>query len=151
MPTSALSGSDTITINNRVLQDFADQNVGDLSFPNNVAVLKTGKNLNTLYAQNTTGYQANLKLRLLRGGADDQFMLGLYNNYQINPAGFILLTGSIVKVIGDGKGNIQNDTYTLVGGIFIKAQPVISNPEGNTEQNITMYEMMFSNAPRSIG
>lgn len=151
MAVTVLSGSDTIVINGRVINDFADQNVGDLSFPNNVAVVKTGKNGNSLYALNTTGLQADLKLRIVRGSADDKFMLALYNSQQNNFAGFVLMQASIVKQLGDGLGNITYDTYACIGGIFVKAQPVISNPEGNTEQNITMYEIMFSNAPRSIG
>lgn len=148
---TVLSGDDTIVLNGQVIQDFADQNVGDLSFPNNVANIKTGKNGNSLYALNTTGYQADLKLRIVRGSADDKFLLGLFNSQQNNFAAFVLLQGQIVKKLGDGQGNIIYDTYTCIGGIFVKAQPVISNPEGNTEQNITLYEIMFSNAPRSIG
>lgn len=148
---TVLSGNDTLIINNRVLNDLGDGNVGELSFPNDVAALKTGKNGNSLYALNTSGYQADLKLRVVRGSSDDKFLLGLYNSQQNNFAGFTLMQGQFVKQLGDGAGNVESETYTCVGGIFKKPQGVISNPEGNTEQNLTVYELKFSNTPRAIG
>ena len=151
MALAVLSGNDTIVINGRVLQDLGDGTVGYLTFPNSVAAIKTGKNGNSLYALNTTGYQANLKLRVLRGSADDQFLLGLYNQQQNNFAATVLMQGSFVKNLGDGAGSIAQDTYTVIGGIFVKPQEVMSNPEGNTEQNLAMYEIMFSNTSRVIG
>lgn len=151
MPSVALSGQDTIVINSRVLQDLVDQNVGALSFANDVMALKTGKNGNSLYALNTTGYQADLVLRVVRGSDDDKFLLGLYNQQQNNFPAFVLMAGSFVKQLGDGAGNITYDTYTCIGGMFKKAQAVTSNPEGNTEQSVTVYEMKFSNTARALG
>ena len=151
MAQAVLSGADTLIINGRVLQDLTDGNVGYLTFPNSVAAIKTGKNGNSLYALNTTGYQADLKLRILRGSADDKYLLGLYNSQQNNFAAFVLMQGSFVKQLGDGAGNINYDTYTCIGGIFVKPQEVMSNPEGNTEQNVTMYDIAFSNTARAIG
>lgn len=151
MSQTVLSGNDTLVIDGRVLQDVADGNVGYLTFPNSVAAIKTGKNGNSLYALNTTGYQANLKLRILRGSPDDKFFLGRYNQQQNNFAAMVLMQGSFVKQLGDGAGNIFYDTYTCIGGIFVKPQEVLSNPEGNTEQNVTIYEIMFSNTARALG
>lgn len=151
MAKTVLSGNDTLVINGRVLQDLTDGNVGVLSFPNSVASIKTGKNGNSLYALNTSGYQADLQLRVLRGSADDKFLLGLYNQQQNNFAGTVLLQGAFVKQLGDGAGNVSYDTYTVIGGVFSKAQSVTSNPEGNNEQNTTVYEIMFSNTVRALG
>ncbi len=154
MPTVALSGNDTHVINGRVLQDFGDGNVAYLTFPNNVAAIKTGKNGNSLYALNTTGFQANLKYRILRGSADDQFFNNLYNlSYAPgqNFAATVLMQGAFVKNMGDGTGFIIQDTYTVIGGIFVKAPEALTNPEGSNEQNLTMWEIMFSNTSRVIG
>lgn len=150
MPQTNLTGNDTLVVNNRVIQGFTDGSTVDLAFPNKVAALKIGKNRNAIFAENTTGYVCEFKLRLLRRGPDDVFFLNLYNSQTGgNFAGFTLLQGAFTKQIGDGAGNILYDKYTLKGGIFVSAQPAISNPEGNTEQNTVMYELMFASALRA--
>ena len=50
MSTIALSGSDTIVVNDRVLNDLADQDTAQLEFPNEIAGIKTGKNGNAIYS-----------------------------------------------------------------------------------------------------
>ena len=150
MSQTVITGNDTLTLNNRIFNDLTDGSVIDLSFPNKVAVLKVGKNRNSLFAENTTGYACDLKIRLLRRGADDGFLLNLYNlQTGGNFSAQTLLTGSFVKQGGDGKGNVSYDTYNLQGGIFVSGQPAISNPEGNTEQNSVMWELMFANVFRA--
>jgi hypothetical protein len=150
MPSVALSGKDTITINGRVLADLADANVSELTFPNEIAALKTGKNGNSVYALNETGRQAELRLRLIRGSSDDKYFNGLIASQQADFAATVLATGQVVKRLGDGLGNILNDTYILSGGIMTKMVDVKSNVEGDTEQSISSYSMKFSNAPRVI-
>ena len=150
MSFTAMTGNDTLTLDNRVFQDFIDGTVIDLSFPNKVAMLKVGKNRNSIFAENTTGYSCDLKLRLVRRSPDDGYLLGRYNGQAGgNFSNFVLLTGSFVKQVGDGKGNPSYDTYTLQGGIFVSGQPAISNPEGNTEQAAVVYEIMFANVFRA--
>lgn len=150
MSTIALSGNDTMIINNRVLSDFADGMFSELTFATEIATLKTGKNGNSIYSLNATGKQADLKLRLIRGSADDKFLNGLLAQQQANFEGTVLMIGQFVKKIGDGAGNIANDTYILSGGIFSKQVPAKSNAEGDTEQSISEYMLKFSNAPRVI-
>ena len=150
MPTIALSGSDTISLNNRVLTDFADGNVVELTFPNDIMTVKTGKNGNSIYGLNEMGKQADLKLRLIRGSADDKFMNGLLAQQQNNPAGFPLMIGEFVKKIGDGQGNITSDTYITSGGVFTKQTEAKSNVEGDSEQSVAIYSLKFSNAPRVL-
>lgn len=147
---ASLSGNDTITINGRVFADFADGDVGALTFPNELAVLKTGKNGNTVYALNETGRQADLTLRVIRGSSDDRFLNGLLAQQKANFAGFVLMNGEFIKKIGDGKGNIASDTYITSGGIFSKQVEAKSNVEGDTEQSLSIYNLKFSNAPRVI-
>lgn len=150
MPTVALSGADTLTINNRVFSDFADANYAELTYPNDIANVKTGKNGNSIYGFNESGKQCELKLRIVRASSDDKFLNSLLAAQQNNFAGTTLMIGQFVKSIGDGQGNITSDTYVVSGGIFTKQVEGKSNAEGDTEQSIAMYTIKFSNAPRAI-
>lgn len=150
MGTVALSGADTLTLNNRVFADFADATYAELTFPNDIASVKTGKNGNSVYGFNETGKQCELKLRVIRASSDDKFLNGLLAAQQNNFAGTTLMIGQFVKSIGDGAGNIQSDTYVLGGGIFTKQVEGKSNAEGDTDQSVAMYTIKFSNAPRAI-
>ena len=147
----AMSGQDTVVLNNRVLNDLADGTCAELTYSNDIAAVKTGKNGNSVYALNETGKNAGFKLRIVRGSSDDEFMLNLLNNQQNNFPGFTLLTGQLVKKLGDGSGNITNDTFNLSGGIFKKQVSGMMNVEGDTNQAIAEYEMTFSNGPRALG
>jgi hypothetical protein len=151
MATVAMSGSDSITINNRILNDLADGDCVALTFPNNISEVKTGKNGNSIYSLNETGKQCEVMLRLIRGSDDDKYMNNLLVQQQINFAGFVLMTGEFVKKVGDSKGNIAGDTYVLGGGIFMKQVEGKSNVEGDVEQSVSIYSMKFSSAPRAIG
>lgn len=150
MSTVAMSGSDTIKINNRILADLADTDTAVLTFPNDIASVKTGKNGNSIYGLNETGKQCELVLRIIRGSADDKFLNNLMANQQNGFASFILMTGEFVKRIGDGLGNVANDTYITSGGVFTKQIEAKSNIEGDTEQSVAIYHLKFSNAPRII-
>ena len=147
----SLTGNDTITINGQILNDFADGDIGHLTFPNDLMAVKTGKNGNSLYALNATGKQCELTLRLVRGGNDDKFFnqqLALMSN---NPPGFSLMTGEFIKNIGDGAGNITQDIYSLSGGVIKKSPEMKENMEGDIEQAVTIWMLIFTNAPRTIG
>ena len=150
MAAVALSGSDTIKINNKILADFADGDIAILNFPNELASVKTGKNGNSIYSFNETGRQCELVLRVVRGSADDKFMQGLLSSMKANFSGFILMTGEFIKKVGDGAGNLTNDTYIMSGGIFTKDIEAKSNTEGDSGQSVVTYTMRFSNGPRAI-
>lgn len=146
----ALSGSDTINIQNRVLADLADGNCVELTFPNDIANVKTGKNGNSIYGLNESGKQSEAKIRVLRGSADDKFLQNLLTQQNANFAGTVLLIGQFIKKIGDGAGNITSDTYIMSGGVFTKQVEGKMNVEGETEQSIAIYTIKFSNAPRVL-
>lgn len=150
MSTIALSGNDTVNLNNRVFSDFADGNVVELTFPNDIANVKTGKNGNSIYGLNASGKQCELKMRIIRGSADDKFLNNLLVQQQANFEGTVLLQGTFIKKLGDGLGNITSDTYIVSGGIFVKQIEAKSNVEGETEQSISIYSMKFSNSPRAL-
>lgn len=151
MPTISLTGRDTISINGRNLNDFADQNVAELTFPNDLVNLKTGKNGNTIYGFNYSGRQCEFSLRILRGSADDIFLNSLLLTLKNNPPAFALMTGEFTKVVGDGLGNLKFDSYVLSGGTFKRETEVKENADGDTEQAVAIYHLQFSNAPRAIG
>jgi hypothetical protein len=146
----ALSGSDTVSINNNVLVSLADQNCVELTFPNDIANVKTGKNGNSIYGLNESGKQCEVKVRVLRGSIDDKFLNNLLAQQQANFAGTVLMTGQFIKKIGDGQGNITSDTYIMSGGVFTKIPEAKTNVEGDTEQSIAIYTIKFSNAPRVL-
>ena len=150
MSQTALSGNDTVMINNTILSDFADGDVAVLTFPNEIANVVTGKNGNAIYGLNETGKQCELELRVIRGGRDDQFLNNLLVQQQQNFAGFVLMIGQFVKKLGDSQGNITNDTYILSGGIFTHQVDVKTNVTGEAQQSVAVYKMKFSNAPRAI-
>lgn len=151
MSTAALSGNDTIKINGRILADLADGDVMAITFPNDVAAMKTGKNGNTVYALNETGRQSEAVLRIIRGSADDKFMNQILVSQQADFAGFPLINGEFGKRIGDGLGNVLNDTYLMSGGIIQKQVEAKSNVEGETEQSVSIWHLKFANNPRTLG
>ncbi len=151
MSTVALSGSDSLTINNFLISaDLADGDVVDLTFPNNIATVKTGKNGNSIYGLNEMGKQAEAKIRVIRGSASDSFLNNLLIQQQQNFAGTVLLIGQFIKKIGDGQGNILSDTYVLSGGVFTKQVEGKSNVEGDAMQSVAVYTVMFSLSPRAL-
>ncbi len=150
MSVVAMSGNDTVIIDNRNITDLADENAIELTFESDIAQVKTGKNGNSIYGLNTTGLQAALKMRIVRGSADDIYFNNKLSQQNANFAGFALMQGQFIKKIGDGAGNITNDSYILSGGIFTKQVEGLSNVSGESTQSVSVYAMKFSNAPRAL-
>lgn len=151
----SLTGKDTISIGSRglaprILADLADGDTGMLDFPNNLVEAKTGKNGNTIYAFNSTGVVGTMTVRTLRGSADDKYLNSEMNRYKLDPASYTLLDGEIIKRVGDGIGNVTNDVYSLDGGIVQKMPNVKENVEGDTEQAVTIWQIVFANSDRSL-
>lgn len=145
-----VTSNDTITLNNRVIIDLADGDETVLTFPNALVTRKTGKNGNTLFAQNAPGLNCDLTLRLMRGSADDSFMQGLINTVPTDFPSVVLLAGTFVKRLGDGQGNVVSDTYTLAGGIISKIPEGKENVDGDTSQAMAVYNVIFASGTRSI-
>ena len=151
----SLTGGDTITIGARggaprILVDLADGDTGVLDFPNNLVEAKVGKNGNTIYAYNSMGATGTLTIRVLRGSADDKFLNSEMNRYKLDPSAYTLLDGEVIKRIGDGLGNISNDVYIMSGGIIQKMPAAKENVEGDIEQAITTWQIIFANADRGL-
>jgi hypothetical protein len=150
MGTIVLSGSDTVILNNRIIADLADADCVALTFPTDIANVKTGKNGNAIYGLNESGKQCEVKVRVIRGSSDDKFLNNLMMQQKLNFAGTVLLIGEFIKRLGDGAGNVLSDTYIMSGGVFTKQIEGKSNVEGDTEQSVAVYTLKFSNAPRVI-
>jgi hypothetical protein len=151
MSTVALSGSDVTMINNRILADLGSGDCVMLTYPTEIANVKTGKNGNSIYGLNETGKQCECVIRVIRGSSDDKFLNNLLSQQNANFAGTVLMIGNFIKKLGDGAGNITNDTYVMSGGVFTKFVEGKNNVEGDTDQSESVYTLKFSNAPRAIG
>lgn len=149
MPTFSITSSDTLTLLGRVFNDLADGDSSAITFPNDLVSVKTGKNGNTIYSGNETGKNANMTLRVMRGSSDDRFLQGKLSEQQRGLSDFSLVTGEFVKRLGDGDGGIIRDVYTMLGGIFLRKVEGKENVEGDTEQGVAVYNMLFADAKRS--
>lgn len=149
--TIALTGNDTIIIDGLPL-DFglATGDVATLTFPNDITSATTGKNGNSIIALNETGKIAELSIRVLRGSSDDKTLNSKFRTMEADLPSFTLLTGSIVKRIGDGISNVVEDTYALSGGSFSKRVETTSNVEGDIEQGVSIYNIRFTNSSRNL-
>ena len=145
----SLTGDDTIIINDLPLNDFPDGDIATLELPNNLMEIQTGKNGNTVFALDEAGNNATLTLRVLLSSNDDKRLNGLLPLSE-SFASYVLLTGSVVKQIGDGQGNVSYNTYLLQGGMIQKKPAVKSNVNGDTQQAVVEYVIQFANAARAI-
>lgn len=150
MGTFSLLGNDAISIGGRNITDFSSGEVGKLTYPSELATVKTGKNGNTIYVQNASGFQASLEIKVIRGSGDDKALNSFLKNYRESPVTYVLKDASITKTIGDGKGVVTSDTYILTGGIPTKQVEVAVNTEGDIEQAISTYTFVFATSERSI-
>ena len=145
----SLTGDDSIIINDIPLNDFADGDIGSLSLPNNIFDMQTGKNGNTIFALDESGNNATLTVRILMSSNDDKRLNGMIPKSK-GFAQSVLATGSVVKQVGDGQGNVSYNTYLLAGGMVQKKPDVKSNVNGDAQQAVVEYIIVFAEANRAI-
>lgn len=145
----ALTGDDSIIINDIPLNDFADGDIGSLSLPNNMFEMQTGKNGNTIFALDESGNNATLTVRVLMSSNDDKRLNGMIPKSK-GFAQSVLATGSVVKQVGDGQGNVSYNTYLLAGGMVQKKPDIKSNVNGDSQQAVVTYDIVFAEANRAI-
>ena len=133
-----------------VVENFADGDVVNIEYPNNSIEVTTGKNGNAIYAFNSTGVQVQATLRVLRGSTVDKYLNSRLAEIINDVASFILIEAEFIKRVGDGQGNITSDTYRLGGGVVQKPPGVRENVAGETEQSVTIWNMMFTNSVRAL-
>lgn len=140
----------TLTLYGRVLADWADDTVSAIAFGTDAANLKTGKNGNTIFTKNEQGNNATATLRLIRGSSDDQFLQAKFDKQQSDFATAELATGEFVLRIGNGSGDVANDTYTLKGGVITRPVDGQENVSGDTTQGVAIWNLMFASGKRNI-
>ena len=150
MGTFTVTGNDTLVLNDNVFTDLATGTTSEITFPNELVNIKTGKNQNSLIALNQAGYNGNLVLKLARGSSDDQFLNNILAAMEGNFVGTALISGSFTKQLGDGAGNVTNDVYDLAGGVISKIPGAMENVEGDVAQAETTWNIKFTNCSRSI-
>lgn len=150
MATYNLISDGTLTLYDRVFNDFADDDVSSITFPNDLVAMKTGKDGNSIYSKNETGRNATAVIRLIRGSNDDQFMQNILTQSKKDFATTVLGVGEFVLRLGDGDGGVLRDVYTLKGGIVTRQVDTKENTSGDTTQGVSIYNMMFADVDRSI-
>ena len=143
-----ITGEDTLTLYDRVFNDFSDQDISTLTFPNDLVTVKTGKNGNTIYSKNEAGNNGELVLRLLRGSSDDKFLSSKLAEVENKLVDAGLAEGEFTKRLGDGAGGVTRDVYTMKGGIINKKPEMKANADGDTEQGTVVYTVYFADAKR---
>ena len=149
MGTYALTGQDSIILNSRPLNDFADGDIGTLEVDNDLFSIQTGKNGNTIFAYDEAGRNATLTLRILMSSNDDKYLNSLIPKHETF-APTILINGSVNKMIGNGFGGISYNIYLLKGGLIKRKPNITSNVNGETNQAVVEYVIQFADAERSI-
>ena len=146
----ALTGNDATVIDARVFNDFAEGDTVVIDYANNVAELKKGKNGNAIFAANAQGEVATAVLRLIAGSSDDKYMNSRLAEYRNDSAGFFLMSGEFTKRVGDGAGNISSIIHNLEGGMIQKVPGSKENIEGDTEQAVSIWTVVFSRGKRTV-
>ncbi len=147
----ALTGNDSLIINDRVITEFSDGSTIELAYQNDRVGVSTGKNNNTVFSDNRQGSNAVLTLRIIKAGKDDKFFNGLSILQDKDLPGFPLMNGSFTKRVGDGSGKVTFDNYVLLGGAFQRFPDIQENLNGETEQGTTVYTIIFAKAERALG
>lgn len=147
----ALTGKDTTIIDTRRMTDLGTGDVVMIEAPNNLVELKQGKDGNAIFAYNASGKQTVVTIRVIRGSADDKYLAARMQEYINDPAAFVLISGEFIKRTGDGAGNITNEVYTMDGGVIQKMPSTKENVEGDTEQAVSIYTLVFANSDRVMG
>ncbi len=150
MAAVSLSGSDTLQIDGRILNDFADGDQAMLDFPNDLAAVKVGKNGNTVFAFNNMGRMGELKLRILLGSDDDKYLNSRLSEMFNDFSNFVLVSGAFSKRVGDGASNISTDVYSLNSGVFKRNVNAKTNAEGDTDQSVAEYTIVFGDVRKSV-
>lgn len=146
----SLTGKDNILIDSQLITDGANADVSVLEFPEELVTPKIGKNGNTIYAFNASGLKAVLTLKLLAGSADDKYLNSRLNQMTNDFPSFVLISGEFVKRVGDGAGNVNEIVYICQGGVPQKIPGTKENVEGDSEQAVSEWKIVFGNAGRAI-
>ena len=147
----SLTGSDVIKLDGRIFNDVADGDVAHIVFPNDLAVMKPGKNGNTLVSFKNDGRLVEMTIRIMLGSSDDRYLNQRFAIFKQDPARFSMISGEFTKNVGDGQGNVRAVTYVLTAGVPTKPPEALENADGNTDQSMALWTLRFANGDRTIG
>ena len=150
MSVYSLTGNDNFILNDRVINELSDGSTIEIAYQNDRVGVSTGKNGNTVFAENKTGLNAVATLRVIRGGKDDKYLNSLSIQQNKDLPSFSLMNGSFTKRVGDGTGSVKFDNYVLLGGAFQRFPDVQENLVGETEQGTVVYTIIFAKAERAL-
>lgn len=150
METFAVTGQDTLTLFDRNIVDLADGDATTVIFNEDSSTMSIGKNGNALFSKNEAGKSAEVTVRVVKGSADDKFLLQKQTERDTNFVTQELAGGQFVKLVGDGEGGFIRDVYTMRGGIFMRRIDARENVAGDTEQAVSVYRLKFASVKRSI-
>lgn len=145
---TAVAGNDVLILNGQVFTGYADADAIKFEPQGPIAQMKVSKDGNSIYAMQYSGIVGKLTIRLVRGCLDDQTLNALLQQWIGDPSTFVLMSGSYVKRVGDGKGNVTSEVYQLGGGVFEMIPSGMSNMDGSTESSVTVYTLLFRNDAR---
>lgn len=146
----SLTGKDVCVINGRVIHDLANGDVVKIKFEADLAKVEAAKDGNVIYGLNEGGKVADLELHLLQGSADDRYLNSLLASQTADFSGFILITGSFVKRVGDGNGKIKNVIYNLIGGMIMRFPDASTSTSGDAQQSVAVWTLKFGSNSRAI-
>lgn len=145
---ASLAQTDTLRLNNQVVSTLANEDPGKLEFPNELVMVDVDKQGNGLLAINQKGLIADLDVRLVMGGVDDQYLNSLLA--QQTGGAPTLLSGVLTKNFADQTGKVTSVQVQLNGGAFLRGVPMILSAVGNIEQTVSVYKLRFANWLRLI-
>lgn len=150
MSSVSLTGADVVTINGRVFSNYANNDVGKLTFDGDLVKVQPSKSGNVIYSLDVAGLMSKLELRLLLGSSDDRYINALLASQIRDFASTVLAVGSFVKRVGDGQGNITNVIYNTLGGVVSKFPESTINSAGNTDQSVVIWMFHFGSNTRAL-
>lgn len=146
----SLTGSDVVTINGRVLHDFANGDIAVLSFDGDLVKVTPSKNGNVIYSLDVAGLLSKLELRLLLGSSDDRYFNALLASQVQDFSSVVLAVGSFVKRVGDGQGNVTNVIYNTLGGVVSRFPNAKTNTAGAEDQSVAVWMLHFGANSRAL-
>lgn len=132
------------------LSDFADGTVAELAAPNELSTVTTGYNGNGLGAHNEPGRQRRLTIRLVKASGDDKRLNESYELWKNRDMRFKPFSGYFTKNIGHSDGSLTQDTCECYFGLPAGIPIPMTDTNGNTEQDVSVYVINFANYKRII-
>ena len=132
------------------LSDFADGTIAQLETPNEQSTVTTGYNGNSLGAHNEPGRQRRFTIRLVKGSSDDKRLNESYELWKERDMRFKPLKGWFTKNIGHEDGSLSQDTTECYFGLPNGVPVALTDTNGNTEQDVSVYTIVFGNSKRIV-